>query len=156
MFPWEQNLPQLRKIGLNIYKMTKVLVFLLFSNLDIHIQLTSHKLRIWQIHCTKQTATVSIVLWLVFLGTRINFYHQSLIWQIRFIGITFRNRNDLKTYMSPKFAPAWVMAHEIWKWGTHCTTFRLTFSRYFSWSETLLGNLVGLRYLSIVLIDYIH
>lgn len=156
MFPWEQNLPQSRKIGLNIYKMTKVLVFFLFSNMDIHIQLTSHKLRIWQIHCTKQAATANIVLWLYSWGDRINFYYQSLIGQIRFIGITFRNRNDSKTDMSPKFAAAWVMAHEIWKWGTHCTTFRHTFSRYFSWSETLLGNLVDLRYLSIVFLDYIH
>lgn len=116
MFPWEQNLLQLRKIGLNIYKMTKVLVFFLFSNMDIRIQLTSHKLRIWQIHCTKQTGNSEYCSVTVFLGTQINFYHQSLFWQIRFIGITFRNRNDSKTDMSPKFAPAWVMAHEIWKW----------------------------------------
>lgn len=153
MFPWGQNLPRLRKTGLNVYEMTYIF---LFSNMDIHIQLTSHKLRTARFIARSRQPQ-----WILFCDsipgkTGVSIYHQSLTWQVSFIGITFRNRNDSKTDISPKFAPAWVMTHEIWKWGTHCTTFRHTFSRYFSWSETLLGNLVDLRYLSIILIDYIH
>lgn len=41
------------------------------------------------------------------------------IWE----GVTYMNRKDSKTAVSPKFIPVWVTDHRNWKPGPHCMIF---------------------------------